>query len=73
MNFITYSFSNTFFNINNKLTSISKCSFTFVFFEAACHANSGAVSKQAGSSAYISRHISNTSAKNTASPETHKS
>ena len=57
-----------FHTINNISTLVNKSNFTFVFFKAACHANTGAVRKQAGLSSYISRHIfqkfSNTSASN---------
>ena len=57
-----------FFTINNKSVSVKKSHFTLVLFKAACHANRGAVRKQAGSNSYISRHIfqnfSNTSTNN---------
>ena len=46
-----------FFTINNILKSVKRYSFTLILFKAACHGNPGTVSKQAGSSSCISRHI----------------
>ena len=51
--------------------SVKRSNFTLVFFEAVCHANCGAVRKQARSSSHILRHIflkfSNTLANNNVS------
>ena len=43
--------------INNILMLVKKSNFPLVFFNSTCHANPGAVRKQAGSSSYISKHI----------------
>ena len=57
MKSMTYSTSDIFSTINNKSVSFNGCNFTFAFFNAAYHANPGALGKRAGSSSHISRHI----------------
>ena len=57
--------------------SVNNSNSTLVFFKHACHANPGADKKWAGSSSYISMHLSlkfsNTSASNAVSDWTYKS
>ena len=68
---MTYSTSNSFSSINNISFLVNNSSFTSVFFKQACHANSGADQKCAGSGSYISIHLilkfSNTPASNNVS------
>ena len=47
----------TFSTINNISTSVNRSNFTFLFYNAAYHANPGAVRKRAGSSSYNLRKI----------------
>ena len=57
MNSVTYTSSDTFSTINEISIQVSSYNLTSVFFEAACHANSGAEKNFAGSTIYISRQI----------------
>ena len=63
--------------INSRSISVDNSNFTPVIFEPACHANPGADTKWAGSSSYISVHLSqmfsNTSASNNVSHWAYKS
>ena len=57
-----------FCTVENLRISLKRSNFTLILFKVACHANRGAVRKQAGSNSYILRHLfrkfSNTSANN---------
>ena len=68
---LTHSFSSSFFSLSVNSNSTS------VFFKHACHACPGADKMWAGSSLYISMHLSlqfsNTSASNAVSDLTYKS
>ena len=55
---LTNSASNSFSAINSVSIFVNNSNSTFVFFKHACHANPGADKKRAGSSSYISIHLS---------------